>query len=77
MGMRRDFILSEEEKQRRKQRIEENRQLSQSSSSMDYYSPSINNYVSESIDEIDRVNLINKRYFSFLNLFYLAFNGYR
>jgi hypothetical protein len=44
---------------------------------MDYYSPSINNYVSESIDEIDRVNLINKRYFSFLNLFYLAFNGYR
>ncbi len=52
--MRKDFILSEEEKQRRRQRIEQNRQLSNE------YKSSIsraNNYVSESIDEIDRVSL--------------------
>ena len=59
MGMRRDFILSEEEKQRRRQRIEENRQLSViSQPTMDYYSPSIDNYTSESIDEIDRVSIL-------------------
>ena len=31
MGMRKDFIISEEDKLRRKQRIEDNRKLSQQS----------------------------------------------
>ena len=55
--MRRDFILSEEEKQKRRQRIEENRQLSNEYySNTEFVSLPINDYVSESIDEIDRVS---------------------
>jgi hypothetical protein len=58
MGMRRDFILSEEEKQKRRQRIEENRQLlNEYKSFKKSVSPTNNDYVSESIHEIDRVRI--------------------
>jgi len=68
MGMRKDFILSEEEKQRRRERIEQNRQLSNDYHlSMSSISLSNNNYISESINEIDRVNLF------FIYLLYYLF----
>lgn len=60
MGMRKDFILSEEEKQRRRQRIEENRKISNDyQSSLEKMSQPIynNNFISQSIDEIDQVRL--------------------
>ncbi len=66
MGMRKDFILSEEEKQKRRQRIEENRRLSNEYHSNIESSVSlpVNDYISESIDEIDRVSFTNFQKFS-------------
>jgi hypothetical protein len=58
MGMRKDFILSEEEKQKRRQRMEENRQLScENQSSTQIISPPLTDqFASESMHEIDRVS---------------------
>jgi hypothetical protein len=70
MGMRKDFILSEEEKQRRRKYLEENRNstLQRLSTSESTNSSSISNPLSNSeslsptLDEIDRVS------FSFFRL---------
>ncbi len=57
MGMRKDFILSEEEKQKRRQRMEENRQLScENQLSAQIIPPPNDQFVSESIQEIDCVS---------------------
>jgi hypothetical protein len=57
MGMRKDFILSEEEKQKRRQRMEENRQLSSENQlSTQIISPPNDQFVSESIHQIDCVS---------------------
>ncbi len=64
MGMRKDFILSEEEKQRRRKYLEENRNstLQRLSTSESTNSSSISNPLSNSeslsptLDEIDRVS---------------------
>ncbi|CAF1095278.1 unnamed protein product [Rotaria sordida] len=61
MGMRKDFILSEEEKERRKKRLEENRKISSNrlsiSESENFLSPinSLSNseYSSQTFDELD------------------------
>ncbi|CAF4391567.1 unnamed protein product, partial [Adineta steineri] len=60
VGMRRDFILSEEEKQQRKQRLQENRNISlkrsstsDSSSLSPEVSPNSESHI-ESLDDIDR-----------------------
>ncbi|CAF1307017.1 unnamed protein product [Rotaria sordida] len=56
MGMRKDFILSEEEKQKRRERLEGNRQLvNERQSSTESISSSTNQYISESLSEIDRL----------------------
>ncbi len=66
MGMRKDFILSEEEKQQRKSRLEENRKISSTSESTNssYTSQPISNSesISQASDENDRVRF----YFSLL-----------
>ncbi|CAF1078475.1 unnamed protein product [Adineta steineri] len=61
VGMRRDFILSEEEKQQRKQRLQENRNISlkrsstsDSSSLSPEVSPNSESHT-ESLDDIDRI----------------------
>ncbi|CAF4540969.1 unnamed protein product, partial [Rotaria sp. Silwood2] len=57
MGMRKDFILSEEEKQKRRERLEENRQLlNEHKYSTELISSSTNEHLSESLNEIDRVS---------------------
>ena len=53
VGMRKDFILSEEEKQRRKQRLEENRNATEKQNS----SPPSIPANEEPLDDIDRVSL--------------------
>jgi hypothetical protein len=66
MGMRKDFILTEEEKQRRRTRLEENRNLSSkrlSTSESAYSSASscpLSNPdgVIETFDEIDHVSFV-------------------
>jgi len=63
MGMRRDFVLTEEQKQQRKIRLEENRNItakhssaSESGSSSSILQPVSNiESLSPSFDEIDRV----------------------
>jgi hypothetical protein len=70
MGMRKDFIRSEEEKQRRKTRLEENRSItttrlstSESTNSLSPPNPLLNSdCLSEAFEEIDRVSF----YFSTL-----------
>jgi len=66
MGMRKDFILSEEEKQQRKKRLEENRKISSTSESTNssYTLQPISNSesISQASDENDRVRF----YFSLL-----------
>jgi hypothetical protein len=68
MGMRKDFILSEEEKQRRRERLEQNRHLT-----IEYKSSLTMEYFSESFNEIDRVtNKIEKIHsFKKSNLFFV------
>ncbi len=64
MGMRKDFILSDEEKQRRKKRLVENRNstskrssTSESTNSSSISQPASNSeYISETLDELDRVS---------------------
>jgi hypothetical protein len=61
MGMKKEFIMSEEDKQKRKERLEENRSNSlKRSSTIEPTNPTHNAYNSESIsqalDEIDRVS---------------------
>jgi hypothetical protein len=65
MGMRKDFILSEEEKQRRKERLEENRSMTSQrllsapeSTNLSSTSQTVSTVgsVSPKSDEIDRVS---------------------
>ncbi len=73
-GMRKDFILTEEEKQRRRKRLEENRQLSNDQPSFpESMSFQNNQFVSEPIDEIDRVSFISKT-ISELNIYLFFFS---
>ena len=66
MGMRKDFILSEQEKQRRRKRLEENRSMSSKSlvPSESSNSSSLTNLslksepFSQTFDEIDRVSFL-------------------
>ncbi len=70
MGMKKDFILSEEEKQRRKKRLNENRNLA---------SQRLPNSesVSQAMDEeIDSVSFHTKKKFSLL-FFFSEINGYK
>jgi hypothetical protein len=69
MGMKKDFILSEEEKQRRKKRLDENRNLA---------SQRLTNSesISQAMDEIDPVSFYTKKKFSLL-FFFSEINGYK
>jgi hypothetical protein len=64
MGMRKDFLVTKEQKQQRQQRLEENRNMAltrlstSESASSSSTSQSVSNldYVSPTLDELDRVS---------------------
>ncbi len=63
MGMRKDFILTEEEKQKRRERLQRNRQLlTEHSSTKGSISISNNYFISDTISEIDHVSSILTRF---------------
>ena len=70
MGMRKEFVLSEEDNQKRRERLEENRNiLLKRSSTLESTDPTHNvsnsESISQALDEIDRVSF----YFSKLTLY--------
>lgn len=54
--MRKDFIMTEEEKQLRKERLEQIRTVSSKRSSSTEDTPSHSNVLSETLDQIDHVS---------------------
>lgn len=74
VGMRKDFLQTDEEKQRRQQRLEENRNLTSkrisiSDSSNPQSSPT-------TLDEIDQVETLILNFFVFHEISYLVIIGY-
>jgi len=66
VGMRKDFIMSEEEKQLKRERLEEIRNLSSKRSlTSESTNASSSNILSETLNEIDHVSyLLQKQFFS-------------